>query len=1171
MMGPTVINPSIPTGRGAAYWQLALLACTSVALSIASGWTTWDGMRNFTDNPVLSLLITFGIQGVMLIAAWLIGETFVGNGGEAARDSGRGRRTAGPLGISLAAFTALFVVVLVLQSGALPATTGFVWPWLVIAFAVAFGAVFWTIAIRGRSVGSRPAEAGPGTLRTLVRHALLWIMFVTCLIASVFFSFDSLFDTLFSPEERRRASHTRVQAEVATLLTGLSNEVAQRRLSAITELFSSANWSAYDRALSELAARATQTAANLRVDQDTAQRRSEEEIAVQHRTIAAAEARLRSLDTRIAVIKEELGANARAVEAAQERVQARNLELIARRTQRWSKGAEAQAEEAGAGVTGIAGRGPKFREIKQEEAQLKISESLAEKLVEDAQREHALRIAKRDQLLAQLQELEVESGNHRNEIETAKLRLAALRNGSSMPLLESSARNLESLNDAKIAFLAAPTAESLRELQRRCVVLAGTLASAVHSAAAAAAACDAKGLNELTGPIFDANAARDAYARECGSTGFEGLDTEELLHLGQRCLQIAAVQNAATASFQARLRQTSLQRDDRAHRFIVTWNAFFDRNQLAFVALFIAFAMDGLIFMSGLYGASARAELAASAAAAANKRLRASTIVLDAALMPDPAERARLALESIDFSRSGRGAVGEVDLAGIDASRIAGLRAVLNAAMVIGLARPSEHGGRYAIHPNLIELLSGRIDRALAQGSGATLDAVPSDLLRLSLGYDGQAIIQLLLRAARPLPPDQEFTHEIEADWLPRHAREQLLAVLNAGIAEANVAVESHAPDRYLLRPAFFLALVRAVSAETPRIVDASAIQPAAAPDAMRALDKPAPSLDLVDSNETSSAPVDSPEQQPIALEPQHAEGSSVSARAGERADLVSRDADRADVERRPAMATAENRPPAPVDPRPAPLDGTTPPHRHRRDATIMTAKRGQSDGDRRRTPTLVALHSESNNRVPPRFDPDRPISLRARSLNEDAPAHVELPDELLVALHRATGLSKAEIARLADPRTSFAYAAACKALQSLRESHDKLDRTLQQLERAIWTRIHGFVGAGPVSARSAADALSGAARKQMARCFPRIFLRWRGLREAQLWCDSFVAEHEVLAQTAGIPAADAQRLRQIARNIPVLIEADDLNRSAWEDLLCRIKGLCETVRDSSPIEELMP
>src|ERR1700704_5292862 len=57
-------------------WQLTLLASTGVALSLASGYTTFDGLRNFTNAPLLSVAISFGIQGVMLIVAWLIGESF---------------------------------------------------------------------------------------------------------------------------------------------------------------------------------------------------------------------------------------------------------------------------------------------------------------------------------------------------------------------------------------------------------------------------------------------------------------------------------------------------------------------------------------------------------------------------------------------------------------------------------------------------------------------------------------------------------------------------------------------------------------------------------------------------------------------------------------------------------------------------------------------------------------------------------------------------------------------------------------------------------------------------------------------------------------------------------------------------------------------------------------
>src|SRR5688572_22281501 len=57
-------------------WQLTLLGTAALLLSLAGGWTTWDGMRNFTGESVLSAMFTFGIHGIMLIVAWLIGESF---------------------------------------------------------------------------------------------------------------------------------------------------------------------------------------------------------------------------------------------------------------------------------------------------------------------------------------------------------------------------------------------------------------------------------------------------------------------------------------------------------------------------------------------------------------------------------------------------------------------------------------------------------------------------------------------------------------------------------------------------------------------------------------------------------------------------------------------------------------------------------------------------------------------------------------------------------------------------------------------------------------------------------------------------------------------------------------------------------------------------------------
>src|SRR5262245_27910301 len=82
-------------------WQLTLLAATGIALSLASGYTTFDGMRNFTSAPLLSVFISFGIQGVMLIVAWLIGESFAVGMNQRAADGRRLRLVDASVGMLL--------------------------------------------------------------------------------------------------------------------------------------------------------------------------------------------------------------------------------------------------------------------------------------------------------------------------------------------------------------------------------------------------------------------------------------------------------------------------------------------------------------------------------------------------------------------------------------------------------------------------------------------------------------------------------------------------------------------------------------------------------------------------------------------------------------------------------------------------------------------------------------------------------------------------------------------------------------------------------------------------------------------------------------------------------------------------------------------------------------
>ena len=113
------------------------------------------------------------------------------------------------------------------------------------------------------------------------------------------------------------------------------------------------------------------------------------------------------------------------------------------------------------------------------------------------------------------------------------------------------------------------------------------------------------------------------------------------------CLQESGLISKDSADVGARLAAIEMNRDDKAHRFVVTWNAFLDGNRLAYLALILAIGVDALVFMSGLFGAQAlRSPLSdvPSPKARSAEQLQA---VIETALLPHTYENARLMLNAM--------------------------------------------------------------------------------------------------------------------------------------------------------------------------------------------------------------------------------------------------------------------------------------------------------------------------------------------------------------------------------------------------------------------------------------------------------------------------------------------------------------------------------------------
>ncbi|MEO1793859.1 MAG: hypothetical protein AAFU50_04535, partial [Pseudomonadota bacterium] len=360
-------------------WQLTLLGATGIVLSLASGWTTWDGMRNFTQEPLLSLMITFGIQGVMLIVAWLIGESFAtgltvrpepdarGNvpSQRLANAFGAASNVAGMvIGLLIVAIGTIYVLNTfvdadtgVFSAGTL---TGVSNGLLFVAMLITLVAGI-MIAAGGQILGDYIQG-----IRVMARGAVLWVMFLACMATSVFFSFDSLFSTIFPQRERERAAELRAQNQVAGVVSDVAALATRRQLSEIESLFGTEGWQAYRGNLDAIISLANRAPGAIRAqiasDIET-QRQRVAELEEKRATALSGQAGLAARKTQLA---EEIGRvkTGRPEAAAAVAQYKQSVNEIEKRAD--EQRAFMLAEERGVEGSGKVGRGRMWRQARSE-------------------------------------------------------------------------------------------------------------------------------------------------------------------------------------------------------------------------------------------------------------------------------------------------------------------------------------------------------------------------------------------------------------------------------------------------------------------------------------------------------------------------------------------------------------------------------------------------------------------------------------------------------------------------------------------------------------------------------------------------------------------------------------------------------------------------------------
>ena len=812
-------------------WQLGLLGTTGLVLSAASGWTTWDGMRNFTGEPILAGMITFGIQGVMLIVAWLIGESFATGMNTQSRKIESGIvnpavQTWIGIGIGLLLFIAGFTLFMQWTGQAdirQASAEDIAWSktgdkFLMFGVGLLFVALF---ALYAASDIVKPYIQG---VRVIIRNSVLWVMFLACMATSVFFSFDSLFTSIFPQSERVRAAELRAQNQVGGIIADIEQTITNRRGNLAETLFTTEAWTGYETHLTNISKAASESEGAIErfVNGQIEDRRRA--VKEQQERMASAQSGQAGLAGRKVSLTEEKGRIATQRPELANEFATKKSEYDAKLKDVDAKRVEAMAEDKGVEGTGKEGRGPIYRQRMGELNLLQNAAKIAEERMKDAQKRLNNVETRLTAIDRELATLDGDLAKLKGEAETADQRIKLAEDTAkddTGPKLDPT-RILPAFERSKADFRANPTVERLAGVQKMCGDIYGALSSTPETKALLVGIdCDPKQTADAAGELFALQSGVKVFEQTCigGDKLIANTSADALFGFARKCLADTALPSKDTEELRTKINFIELSRDDKAHRFVVTWNAFKDGNRLAYLALAIAIAIDSLIFMSGLFGANAVRSPLSDVPSYKSRSASQLEATINAALGPHPYETAWLTLNALRPITNSDGFSAMADLSVMERSAADRVRMVLTAGADIGAVETaSVNPERYRVRSELREYLSGVCDKHFKTNASAKDYARLDQLVGSALAPHPREHADIVLHTLEPIRETEGFTSMVTlSEITDAYDNRVVRRVMNAGATVKAVAPDLKIDDRYYISPKLYevLLTIRATAAES--------------------------------------------------------------------------------------------------------------------------------------------------------------------------------------------------------------------------------------------------------------------------------------------------------------------------------------------------------------------
>jgi hypothetical protein len=560
------------------------MAVATIALALASAERTFEGMRNFTGasgdqqwlSVPVSVLITLGVQLLMVYLSWLIGDVHASDA----------RRIKGPEA----------------QQPTAPRR--------------------WACSLRRAIAGN-----------FIFRHYILIGSFAVCVAICVFFSFDAFYQGISTTKQRDIVSRNEAFRALRATTAGLAKDLADTEEMLAATLSSGRAWEAYKSEIDGVIRIATDPTL-VEADKALAQQRAEEaknraeqisnRVEVQKKALIDAEAEVTQLsrerDRLAAVVRES-----REVLTGLKERRGSHLKAIADKEAEIAEARKQMDAEETIGSNRLnkrgqldTGRGPKWIAL-QARYQFLVKEktdldATTPKLDGDlAKAETGSQSADKD--LGDAEHALAVSKENARAVEARNDALAATEpeQAHSDDVIASAAAEARSLSQLPPRFFNKPFSERTPDdwaaIEKQCIKVVNAVRDIPGGRAKAASlSCEPPAqIRELATNFFALAQRQKEFEQECTGSLPSASTFLQLIEHGKMCLHIAQLQDKVASGLEEDLDRVAEEQDEKAHTFVRTISAFQRGDKLAYIAAAIAVSLDGLILLAGIWGARASA------------------------------------------------------------------------------------------------------------------------------------------------------------------------------------------------------------------------------------------------------------------------------------------------------------------------------------------------------------------------------------------------------------------------------------------------------------------------------------------------------------------------------------------------------------------------------------